>query len=253
MTGAGIDMALMAKLYLLMRRSMGYKLHQHGQLLLDFVRFLDATGAAHLTTAHALAWATLPADGAPEWWHGRLGVVRAFARYLLVFDPQTQVPETSLLPDGTHRATPYIFADHELDRLLIAAGQLTPSFRALTYRTYISLVAVTGMRRSEATAWISPRLPGTRASYQSGKQNSVSGASCRFTPARSSRYGRMSMNGIGIFHGQSSRRSSFPPGEPGSWQITPARSLPISSNRAEYPSLTAITSHTCTTCGTHSR
>lgn len=151
MTGAGIDMALMAKQYLLMRRSMGYKLQQHGQLLLDFVRFLDAAGAPHLTTAHALAWAALPADGAPEWWHGRLGVVRAFARYLLVFDPQTQVPEASLLPDGAHRATPYIFADQELDRLLIAAGELTPGFRALTYRTYISLVAVTGMRRSEAT------------------------------------------------------------------------------------------------------
>lgn len=147
----GVDIALLADQYLQMRRSMGYKLRQQGQLLLDFVRYFNGTGAGHLTNAHALAWAMLPGRADPVWWYARLGVVRAFARYLQVFDPKTQVPEASLLPDGNHRAKPYIFSDRELGRLLQAADQLTPGFRALTYRTYISLVAVTGMRRSEAT------------------------------------------------------------------------------------------------------
>lgn len=147
----GTDLAKMVGQYLQMRHNMGYKLRRHRELLMDFVEYLDATGAAHLTSKIAVEWASLPADGAPRWWHLRLDVVRAFARYLQAFDPRTQVPEASLLPDGPHRVRPYIFSDQELQRLLVAADQLTPSFRALTYRTYISLVAVTGMRRSETT------------------------------------------------------------------------------------------------------
>lgn len=50
------------------------------------------------------------------------------------------------------RVRPSIFSQAELARLLEAADKLHPPFRALTYRTYISLVAVTRRRRSEATA-----------------------------------------------------------------------------------------------------
>lgn len=57
-----------------------------------------------------------------------------------------------MIQDGNHRSRPYIFSDLELDHVLDAADLLSPKFRAVTYRTYISLVAVTGMRRSEATA-----------------------------------------------------------------------------------------------------
>lgn len=154
MTTAGnenIDLAGMVGQYVQMRHAMGYKLRQHGPLLMDFVKYLDATGATYLTSKIAVEWASLPVDGAPGWWHARLGVVRAFAQYLQAFDPQTQVPEAALLPDGPHRVRPYIFSDQDLQRVLRAADQLTPGFRALTYRTYISLVSVTGMRRSEAT------------------------------------------------------------------------------------------------------
>lgn len=151
MTTPRIDVALMAEQYLLMRRSMGYKLAQQGQLLMDFIKYFQRTGAPHLTSRLMLEWATLPVGANPTWWYARLGAVRPFAQYLQAFDPLTQVPEPSLLLDGNHRPPPYIFSDDELARVLQAADRLTPEFRARTYRTYISLVAVTGMRRGEAT------------------------------------------------------------------------------------------------------
>lgn len=177
MTAPQINVALMADRYLQMRRTMGYRLHQHGQLLQDFVKYLERAGATHITSAHAVAWATLPANGDPVWWYARLGIIRPFARYLQAFDPETQVPEPSLLQDGNHRARPYIFSDEEVRQLLEAADNLTPGFRALTYRTYISLVAVTGMRRSEATGldrtdidWDQGLLTVTEAKFHKSRQ-----------------------------------------------------------------------------------
>jgi integrase/recombinase XerD len=73
----GNELAKMVGQYLQMRHNMGYKLRRHRELLMDFVKYLDATGAAHLTSKIAVDWASLPADGAPRWWHLRLGVVTA--------------------------------------------------------------------------------------------------------------------------------------------------------------------------------
>lgn len=152
MKAAGVDVALMADRYLHMRRAMGYTLHQQGQMLLDFAKFFQETGAEYVSSDVILEWVTLPSDADQTWLYARLGAIRPFAQFLQAFDPQTQVPEASIIQDGNHRARPYIFSDAEISRLLEAADKLHPAFRALTYRSYISLVAVTGMRRREATA-----------------------------------------------------------------------------------------------------
>ncbi len=172
-----IDVAVMADHYLKMRRSMGYKLNQKGQLLMDFIKYFQHTGAAHLSSRVVVEWATLPAGANPVWWYARLGAVRPFAQYLQVFDSLTQVPDPSLLLDGNHRQTPYIFSDDELARVLQAADRLTTEYRARTYRAFISLVAVTGMRRSEATHldcsdidWDQGILTIREAKYQKSRQ-----------------------------------------------------------------------------------
>lgn len=136
--------------YLATRRAMGYKLTCQGQMLGQFAAYLDASGAEHLTIAHALSWAKQPADAAPVWWAARLGTVRAFARYLSALDPATEVPPAGLLPEPSHRIVPYIYSDADIARLLEAAGRLSPEHRADTYQTLIGLVAVTGMRVGEA-------------------------------------------------------------------------------------------------------
>lgn len=136
--------------YVATRRAMGYKFAYQGQMVGQFAAYLDGIGAEHLTIDHALAWATLPAGAAPVWWAVRLGTARGFARFHSAVDPATEVPPVGLLPEPSHRATPYIYSDVDIVRLRQAAGHLCPEHRADTYQTLIALIAVTGMRVGES-------------------------------------------------------------------------------------------------------
>ena len=75
---------------------------------------------------------------------------RGFARFHSAVDPATEVPPVGLLPEPSHRATPYIYSDEDIVRLRQAAGRLRPDHRADTYQTLIALIAVTGMRVGES-------------------------------------------------------------------------------------------------------
>ena len=135
--------------YLATRRAMGYKLVEDGRLLTHLVAFLEAEGAEHLTVSDALAWAEQPPGAARVWWAAKLRVVRGFARYLLAFDPATEVPPARLLREPSHRVVPHIYSDEEVRRLMAAAGRLANDHRADTYRTVVGLLAVSGMRVGE--------------------------------------------------------------------------------------------------------
>jgi len=136
--------------YLAMRRALGYKLQRTEKLLTNFVGFVEANATERVTTDLALAWATLPTQCAMSWWAARLTVVRGFATFLRTFDTATEVPPTDLLLDRGHRAVPYLYSDDEIVALMAAAEILRSPLGALTYRTLIGLVAVTGMRIGEA-------------------------------------------------------------------------------------------------------
>ena len=77
--------------------------------------------------------------------------MRGFARHIANFDPGTEVPPVGIL-SGWKRAKPYIYSDAEIDALLTAALALPPEhgLRRWTYHTLFGLIAVTGMRISEA-------------------------------------------------------------------------------------------------------
>jgi integrase/recombinase XerD len=136
--------------YLVTRRAMGYKLAYQGQMLAQFVAYLDAVGAEHLTIRHAVDWAKQPSTAARAWWAVRLSTVRGFARYLSALDPATEIPPAGLIPAPSHRVVPYIYTEDDITKLLAAAGRLPTAHRADTYQTLIGLVAVTGMREGEA-------------------------------------------------------------------------------------------------------
>ena len=139
--------------YLALRRAMGYRLDRPEKLLAQFLTYLEERGETRLRTDTALAWATLPAGKAPNWWWRiRLIVVRRFATYLHTIDPATEIPSADLLPARTPRATPYLYTDEEIAALLAAASRLRTAHRAATYRTLLGLLVVTGMRVSEAIA-----------------------------------------------------------------------------------------------------
>jgi integrase len=138
--------------YLALRRTLGFKLASVGRLLDQFVDYLDAQGVGIPTTDDALAWANLPASTSSNWRAIRLSVVRGFANYLHSLDAPVEVPSADLIRRGPDRATPYLYSDAEIRRLVAAASELRPQLRAATYQTLIGLLATCGLRVSEAIA-----------------------------------------------------------------------------------------------------
>ena len=136
--------------YLGMRKGLGYKYEHKSRRLSDFVAFMEKRKSKTITTKLAMEWATLPPDRHATW-ALRLSDVRGFARHVANFDPRTEVPPVGILP-GWKRAKPYVYSDAEIAALLKAALALPPKdgLNRWTYHTLLGLIAVTGMRISEA-------------------------------------------------------------------------------------------------------
>jgi integrase/recombinase XerD len=139
-----------AEEYLRIRRALGFKLEDHARSLSAFIDYLERIGASTLTIGAALGWATAPQGVQPWRWKQRLSIVRGFARYLHGLDPTVAVPPSDLLVDRRRRPTPYVMTGTDIDKLLSAALQRPGPLAAATYHTLIGLLAVTGMRISEA-------------------------------------------------------------------------------------------------------
>ena len=138
--------------YLTLRRSLGFKLRLHGDVLPQFADYLEVAGAATITTEHAVSFAQLPKGVQPIHWAQRLSMVRGFARYLSTIDPTTEVPPHDVFGARYQRPTPYLWEEVEVLSLMEAAGQLQPALRAITYQTLFGLLWTTGMRIGEAVA-----------------------------------------------------------------------------------------------------
>jgi integrase/recombinase XerD len=136
--------------YLELRRALGFKLAKEGRLLPDFAAFAEAAGATTVTVDLAVRWAARPEGVSPVWAAQRLSMVRGFARYLQAIDPAAQVPPADLLPARTRRVTPYIYSDADIAALMATAGALRNPLKAATFQTLIGLLAVAGLRGSEA-------------------------------------------------------------------------------------------------------
>jgi integrase/recombinase XerD len=135
--------------YLSLRRSLGFKLESEGRLLPDFVSFLEKSGSTVITSALAFAWATQPSAATAHWWAARLGMVRAFARYLRTIDSRTEVPPEGTLPRSRPRRQPYIYSDADVAAVMAVTCRISDPFCAHTNRTLIGLLASTGMRVGE--------------------------------------------------------------------------------------------------------
>jgi integrase len=138
--------------YLTIRRSLGYDLRPTERLLRCFLAFAEHEGAAHLSTALFLRWQAAFGHANRHTWAQRLGVIRLFAQWLHGIDPRHDVPPQTLIPSRYRRASPYIYSDDDIRRIVETAAAL-PSLnglRALTCATLFGLLAVTGLRISEA-------------------------------------------------------------------------------------------------------
>lgn len=140
--------------YLAVRRSLGYDLRTSERVLRRFIRFADDTGAKHVDPDLFLRWdASQPIAGSSTR-SARLGMVRLFALWLSSVDPAHEAPPRGLLPDRTTRKRPYIYGEAEIGGIIAAASELPSTYgmRGLTCSTFFGLIAVTGLRISEALA-----------------------------------------------------------------------------------------------------
>jgi integrase/recombinase XerD len=138
--------------YLTLRRGLGFKLKRPARFVRSFVKSLEERGETRITTQAALEWATQPQHLQPSEWTARLSAVRAFAWYWSSIDVATEIPPEGLLPFRAKRAKPYLYSELEVQRLLEEARRMPAQFslQPLTYHYLFGLLAVTGLRISEA-------------------------------------------------------------------------------------------------------
>lgn len=146
-------MAAKVKAYLAYRRGLGYQLKIEGQMLGQFAAFADRRRhRGPITTELALRWARATSSADRLYWARRLEVVRCLAQHLAIAEPGTEIPLRGLLGPAHRRTAPYIYSDVEIAGLMTSTRKLSPAggLRPRTYRTLFALLAVTGLRISEA-------------------------------------------------------------------------------------------------------
>jgi integrase len=79
-------------------------------------------------------------------------MVRKFAKYLNAFDARTEIPPQRIFPYESKRRIPYLYQDEDVLRLIETARKIDSQkgLDGSTYSTIFGLLAVTGMRVSEA-------------------------------------------------------------------------------------------------------
>jgi len=138
--------------YLSVRQAAGFKLTSLERYLRDFATFAGDRGDEFIVTQTAIDWAR--AANSPAQCHLRLQIIVRLARFSQAEDPRHEVPPLGFFPRRHRRPTPYIFSPQELQAVLAQAARLGPSgsLRPHTYSTLLALLAVTGLRISEAIA-----------------------------------------------------------------------------------------------------
>lgn len=139
--------------YMAQRRSLGYRLKIDEGLLLHFAKYVSDSGhRGSLTSDIMLRWVRLPHPAAPSYLIRRLATIQSFAKYLSIYRPQTEIPQRAMLGLVPRRPEPYIYSKQEIADILRVCSNLRPrgGIRPQTYRTLFALLAVTGLRISEA-------------------------------------------------------------------------------------------------------
>lgn len=138
--------------YLAVRRGLGFELRTDERILRRFIEYAERVGADYMSAEIFIGWRKSFGDASQHTWSRRLGIVRIFAQWLHGIDPRHQVPSRDLIPSRQRRSRPYIYTPEEIRAIVEAAAALpsTNGIRSLTYPTLFGLIAVTGLRISEA-------------------------------------------------------------------------------------------------------
>ncbi len=136
--------------YLAIRRAAGFQLKVQESLLRHFARYAAERSQTHVCRQTAIEWAAQAPS--PYQRENRLASVRLFARHARAEDPRHDLIPRQVFAGQRRRPFPYILSPDELRQLLEATACLRPrgSLRPHTYYTLFGLLAVTGLRISEA-------------------------------------------------------------------------------------------------------
>ena len=138
--------------YLEYRSRLGFQLTFAKNFLRNFASFMEENQIKHITTEFALAFATINTKAQSISWAKRLGIIRRFAIYWATVDTKTEIPPKNLLSSAYERRNPYIYTDEEILELLNYTDRSENPFDQYVYFILFGLLAVTGMRISEALA-----------------------------------------------------------------------------------------------------
>lgn len=136
--------------YLAVRRAAGFQLKVQEGLLRHFACYAAELGQTHVCRQTAIDWAALAPS--PYQRENRLSTVRLFARHVRAEDARHDLIPRQVFAGRRRRSFPTILSPSELLQLLEATACLRPrgSLRPSTYYTLFGLLAVTGLRISEA-------------------------------------------------------------------------------------------------------
>lgn len=140
-------------LYLETRRRWGFALQADGRTLRSFARYAEQVHhRGPLTAKLVLEWASEPAAASPLWWARRLGVASRLARFLVLWEPRTEVPPAGVFGPCTRRGPVHLYTADQIAQVAHAGQSLAPvgSLRAATFQTFWGLLACSGMRVGEA-------------------------------------------------------------------------------------------------------
>jgi len=169
------------KHYIAIRRSLGYDLSSSERVLRRFAEFAHAERADHITVDLFLRWKKHYGSANSYTWSRRLSMIRVFASWLQGFDPRTEIPPSGLISSKPRRSRPYIYTNNQITEIVTEAGQLPSSYglRGWTCSTLFGLIAVTGLRVSEAIGLDDKDVDLNKAvlSVRRGKNGK-----CRFVP-----------------------------------------------------------------------
>lgn len=139
--------------YVAERRRLGFALRSEAQQLHAFARFAaDCGHVGPLTLDLAVRWATEPSRRGRRFPGRRIEVLRPFARACAVVDGTSAVPPRGLVGPTRRRPLHHLYTAAQVRALLQATRALGPagSLHPMTYTTLFGVLAVCGLRISEA-------------------------------------------------------------------------------------------------------
>ena len=187
MNAAFLETQLVA--YLSLREALGFQMRAEKILLPDFVAFVQAQGITGPIRAQlALEWACqTSASRGPSGAARRLSIARGFLIYLQASAPDTEVPDSGLLP-SPRRPKPYLFTPTQLTALLrgrpseSAARLVTPAHLIHADRS-VGQYWTAGGRGDPPSDRSMSSWSVSRRSYTSSKRSSTNPGLCHSIPA----------------------------------------------------------------------